>query len=60
MHALHVEPALFHHAAQAANPTHHLGDAMHALHMNPALLQHAAHPTDGAGRMLQPLPLFHG
>jgi hypothetical protein len=61
LHALHASPGLFHHAAQAAaNPVHHLGDAMHALHVNPALFQQAVQAPDGAGRMLQPLPLFHG
>jgi hypothetical protein len=33
---------------------------MHALHVNPALFQQAVQAPDGAGRMLQPLPLFHG
>jgi hypothetical protein len=57
IHAWHVNPALFHAAQAAADPVHHLGDAVHA---NPALFQQATHAPDGGGRMLQPLPLFHG
>ncbi len=57
-HFQHVLHALQAHAAHAAQPAapHHLADVLHAFHLNPALLQH---PTEGAGRMLQPFPLAH-